>query len=326
MRKLSYKDAIREAIQQSMQMDESVFVYGQGVDDAQGVFGTSLDLAKVFGCDRVFDVPVSENALTGIGIGASILGMRPIMVNQRIDFTLLALDQIANHAAKIRYMWGGHVSVPFVIRSIVGRGWGQGSQHSQSFYSIFPHFPGLNVVIPSNAYDAKGLLMEAIRDNNPVITVEHKSLLNLEDDVPEEIYYIPFGKGKLVKEGKDVTVVAFSQMVVEAKKASEKLLEEGIDIEIIDLRTAYPLDEAIIKESITKTGRLVIADIDWVNCGMTAEISARMSDKYFNLLKAPIKRIGLPHAVHPSSYALEEIFYPDKENIIEMTRNIVNGV
>ena len=323
MRKLSYKNAIREAIQQSMQTDNSVFVYGQGVDDAQGIFGTSLDLTKEFGTSRVFDVPVAENALTGIGIGAALVGMKPIMVHQRIDFTLLALDQIANHAAKIHYMWGGHVNVPFVIRTIIGRGWGQGSQHSQSFYSIFTHFPGLKVIVPSTAYDAKGLLIQAIQDKNPVITVEHKYLLEIEDDVPEEMYNIPFGVGNLIKEGKDVTVVALSQMVIEAIKASEDLLKEGIDIEIIDPRTAYPLDEKIIGDSVKKTGRLVVADIDWINCGITAEISARIADKYFSYLKAPIKRVGLPHANHPSSYALEEIFFPDKNNIKEMVKKII---
>ena len=325
MRKLTYRDSIREAIRQSMKIDESVFVYGQGVDDAQGVFGTSLDLVKEFGNDRVFDVPVSENALTGIGVGASLLGMRPIMVNQRIDFTLLAMDQIANHAAKLHYMWGGHVKVPFVIRNIVGRGWGQGSQHTQCFHSIFSHFPGLKVIVPSNAYDAKGLLIEAIRDNNPVITVEHKFLLDSEDVVPEEMYNIPFGRGRVVKEGTDVTVVAFSQMVIETIKAVEKLAEMGIDIEIIDPRTAYPLDEDLIGNSVKKTGRLVIADIDWINCGITAEVSARISENYFTFLKAPIKRIGLPHANHPSSYALEEIFFPDEDDIVETVKIIMKS-
>jgi pyruvate dehydrogenase E1 component beta subunit len=236
---------------------------------------------------------------------------------------LLALDQIVNHAAKARYMWGGKISVPFVIRAIVGRGWGQGAQHSQSFYSIFAHFPGIKVVLPSNAYDAKGLLIQSIRDDNPVLFIEHKFLFNLEDDVPEEMYTIPLGKGRIVREGHDVTIVAFSQMVLEAKKAAEELAKEGIDVEIIDPRTCYPLDEKIIADSVKKTGRLVIADIDWLFCGMTAEISAMITENYFNYLKAPIKRIGLPHTTHPCSYSLEAVFYPDKATIIKNVKEIL---
>jgi len=324
MRKLSAKNAIREAIQQCMESDPSVFVYGEGVDDAHGIFGTSLDLAKVFGNERVFDMPMSENAMTGVGVGAAVMGMHPIMVHQRIDFTLLALDQIANHAAKIRYMWGGHLNVPFVIRAIIGRGWGQGAQHSQSFYSIFTHFPGIKVILPSNPYDAKGLLIQAIRDGNPVVSVEHKLVLFLEGDVPEEMYAIPFGKGRVVREGTDVTIVAFSQMVSEAEKAAQELAGMGIDAEIIDPRTAYPLDEEIIAKSVKKTGKLVVADIDWVFTGMTAEIVAKIAENHFDALKAPVRRVGLPHAVHPSSYALEEVFYPTKTNIIKAVKDIIN--
>jgi acetoin:2,6-dichlorophenolindophenol oxidoreductase subunit beta len=323
MRKLTAKNAIREAIKQSMDEDETVFVYGEGVDDAHGIFGTSLDLAKEFGNERVFDMPMSENAMTGVGVGAAIMGMKPIMVHQRIDFTLLALDQIVNHAAKIRYMWGGHLNCPFVIRTIIGRGWGQGAQHSQSFYSIFTHFPGMKVIVPSNAYDAKGLLMQAIKDENPVLSVEHKFVLFLEGEVPEEKYTIPFGKGRIVKEGEDVTVVAFSQMVSETEKAAEELSKEGINIEIIDPRTAYPLDEKIIAESVEKTGRLVIADIDWTYCGLTAEISAMIAEKHFDSLKRGIKRVGLPHTTHPSSYALEQAFFPNKDNVIKAVKDVL---
>jgi len=323
LRKISYNDAIREATKQSMEEDDSVFVYGEGVDFATGVFGIALDLAKNFGDERVFDMPMSENAMTGVGIGAAIAGMRPIMVHQRIDFMLLALDQIANHAAKACYMWGGESCVPFVTRAIVGRGWGQGAQHSQSFHSIFAHFPGLKVVLPSNAYDAKGLLIQSIRDNNPIIFVEHKFLFNQEEEVPEEMYTIPLGKGRVVREGNDITVVAYSQMILEAEKAAEELSHNGIDVEIIDPRTSYPLDEKIIADSVKKTGRLVIADIDWLYCGISAEISALISDKYFDYLKAPIKRVGLPHTTHPCSYSLEDVFYPDKDTIITSVNEII---
>jgi len=220
-------------------------------------------------------------------------------------------------------MWGGHLSVPFVIRAIVGRGWGQGAHHSQSFHSIFAHFPGLKVVLPSNAYDAKGLLIQSIRDNNPVIFVEHKFLLGQEEDVPEEMYAIPLGKGRKVREGKDATIVAYSLMVSEAIKASEALSRQGIDVEIIDPRTSYPLDEKIIADSVKKTGKLIITDIDWLYCGITAEISARISENYFNYLKAPIKRIALPHVSHPCSYSLEDVFYPNHKDIINAVNEIV---
>ena len=325
MRIINFNDAIREAIKQAMEEDDSVFVFGEGVDFAKGVFGIALDLAKNFGDDRVSDMPMSELAMTGVGVGAAVTGMRPIMVHQRIDFILLALDQIANHAAKMRYMWGGKVSVPFVIRAIVGRGWGQGAQHSQSFHSIFTHFPGIKVVLPSNAYDAKGLLIQSIKDDNPVMFIEHKYLFKEKDVVPKEMYTIPLGKGNIVKEGEDVTVVAYSQMILEAKKAAGELTKQGIDVEIIDPRTSYPLDEKIIGESVRKTGRLVIADIDWLYCGITAEIAARMAENYFDYLEAPIKRIGLPHTTHPCSYTLEDVFYPDKETIIKNVNEIVKS-
>tara|TARA_Y100000590_G_C15718161_1_gene1012592 strand:+ start:378 stop:1355 length:978 start_codon:yes stop_codon:yes gene_type:complete len=323
MRKLTYKKAITEAIKLYMERDKSVFVYGPGVDDAEGIFGTGVGLSKFFGNERVFDVPVSENALTGIGIGAAMVGMKPILVHQRIDFTLLTMDQLINHASKYHYMYGGNVTVPFVVRSIVGRGWGQGSQHSQSFHSIFSHFPGLKVILPSNAYDAKGLLITAIKDKNPVMCIEHKFLMNNESNVPKKFYSIPFGKGKILKKGKDVTVVALSLMVPQALEAANKLIKDKINLEIIDLRTAYPLDEKIIIQSVKKTGRLIICDIDWINCGISSEIAARISEKCFNYLKSPIQRIGLPAANHPSSYALENVFFPSEKNIIKIVKKLI---
>lgn len=324
MRLLNYKDAITESIKQSMEKDKSVFIYGQGVDDADGIFGTGVGLSKYFGNDRVFDVPVSENALTGIGIGSAILGMRPILVHQRIDFTLLAMDQLINHASKYHYMFGQKLKVPLVIRAIVGRGWGQGSQHSQSFHSIFSHFPGLKVIIPSNAYDIKGLLTQAIKDNNPVICIEHKYLMNNSMHVPKKNYSIKIGEGKKITKGRDITIVAISIMVDEAIKASKELKKLEIDVEILDPRSIAPLDEKIIYRSVKKTGRLLICDIDWINGGISAEISAKVSEKCFKYLKSPIKRIGLPHANHPSSYALEEVFFPTYKDIIKECIKIKN--
>jgi acetoin:2,6-dichlorophenolindophenol oxidoreductase subunit beta len=322
-RKLSYKDAITEALKQSMQNDSSVYVYGAGVDDAEGIFGTGVGLSKYFGNKRVFDVPVSENALTGIGIGSAITGMRPVFVHQRIDFTLLTMDQIVNHASKFHYMFGGKISVPIVIRAIVGRGWGQGSQHSQGFHSIFSHFPGLKVVLPSNAYDAKGLLISSIKDNNPTIFVEHKFLMNKENNVPSKNYSIKLGKGKKVLSGNDVTIVCYSLMVEEAIKASNILKEKNINCEVIDLRSSRPIDEKIIIDSVKKTGRLMVCDIDWLKCGVSSEIISIVTEKAFKYLKAPPIRIGIPEANHPSSYALENAFFPDYKNIINSVKKIL---
>lgn len=313
MRLISYKEAITEAIKQSMLEDKNVFVYGEGVDDADGIFGTGVGLGKIFGEDRVFDVPVAENALTGIGIGAAMLGMRPILVHQRIDFMLLTMDQLINHASKYSYMFGGRVKVPLVIRAIIGRGWGQGSQHSQCFHSIFAHFPGLKIVLPSNAYDAKGLLMQAIKDNNPVICIEHKFLMNQICNVPKNPYYIEIGKSKIIKKGNDLTIVAVSLAVQDALSASERLYKNlGIKAEIIDLRSSSPLDKKKIISSVKKTGRLVICDIDWINFGLSAEISALINENCFSFLKSAPVRIGLPRANHPSSYTLEKAFFPDE--------------
>jgi acetoin:2,6-dichlorophenolindophenol oxidoreductase subunit beta len=321
MRKLSFLDSIKEAIVQSMQSDETVFVYGEGKDVAIGPFSEDSELAKKFGKDRIFDMPLSEEGLTGVGVGAAVGGMRPIMVEFRLDFTLLTMDPIINHASTMNYVYG--LKCPFVIKATVGRGWGQGPTHSKPFHSVFAHFPGMKVVLPSNPYDAKGLLIESIKDNNPIMFIEHKSLFGQEGDVPEEMYSIPLGKGRKVKEGKDATVVAFSTMVAEAEKAAEELSKEGINIEIIDPRTSYPLDEEIIVESVKKTGRLVIADIDWLFCGMTAEISAMISENCLKSLKAPIKRIGLVHAPIPVSYALEDVLFNDKDDVIKSVKEVL---
>ncbi len=323
MREITYKEAITEALKQSMKKDKSIFVYGAGVDDAEGIFGTGVGLSKYFGKQRVMDVPVSENALTGIGIGSAITGMKPVLVHQRIDFTLLTLDQIVNHASKYRYMYGGKVSVPIVIRAIIGRGWGQGSQHSQSFHSLFAHFPGLKVVLPSNAYDAKGLLIQSIIDKNPTIFIEHKFLMNNKEKVPEKFYSVKLGKGRKILKGKDVTLVCFSLMVEEAIKAANILKKNKINCEVIDLRTSFPLDEKIIFESVKKTGRLIVCDIDWINCGISGEIVSRVIEKCFSYLKSPPIRIGLPFANHPSSYSLENVFFPNYQNIISSVKKIL---
>lgn len=320
MRILTYKQAVREALKQAMEKDSRVYVFGEGVDDAKGFLGTSLDLQKEFGKERVFDIPLAENGLTGVAIGSAIAGMRPVMVHQRADFMLLSMDQIVNHAAKWNYMFGGKVSVPLVIRAIVGRGGGQGAQHSQSMHSTFAHFPGLKVVMPSTPYDVKGLLLESIYDNNPVIFIEHKGLYDTKGDVPKKMYTIPIGKGKVIKEGKDVTIVAISYMNIESLEAAKILEKEGINVEIIDLRTVSPFDDELILESVKKTGRLVIADLDWQICSIGSEISAKINEKGFKFLKAPIMRVGLKHTPTPASYILEEVFYPNKKDIVSAVK------
>lgn len=323
VRKLSFSEAIREALDQALKKDDRVFIMGQGVDDPAGIFGTTLNLHKKYTRKRVFDTPLSENALTGIAIGAALSGMRPVYIYNRPDFLLLAMDQIVNHAAKWSYMFGGHVKVPLVIRAIIGKGWGSAAQHSQSLHGLFMHIPGLKVVMPCTAYDAKGLLITSIIDDNPVIFIEHRWLYKHKGYVPKILYSVPLGKGIIRRSGKDATIVAISYMVVEALRAAEKLKEEGYDIEVIDPRTLKPLDIRLILNSVKKTGRLIVVDTDWTTAGLSAEISAIASEKGFKYLKAPIRRIAWPDVPIPSSYVLEEAFYPDAETIINAVKEVV---
>src|SRR5208283_4510585 len=257
MRGLSYKDALREAQSQLLESDERVFLMGEGIDDPGGVFGTTQGLADRFGKERVMDIPIAENGLTGVAIGAAVAGMRPVFIHMRMDFLPMCMDQIINHAAKWNYMTGGAVNVPLVIRSIIGRGWGSAAQHSQALHALFVHIPGLKVVAPSTPYDAKGLLISSVEDGNPIMFVEHRWIYDYIGYVPEEMYRVPLGTGVIRREGKDVTVVAISQMVYEAMKAAKALAGEGIELEIIDPRCLKPLDEALIFDSVKKTGRLI---------------------------------------------------------------------
>ncbi|MBF0171556.1 MAG: alpha-ketoacid dehydrogenase subunit beta, partial [Nitrospinae bacterium] len=261
LRTLSYKEALREAHKLMMEKDERVFIMGEGVDDPGGVFGSTIGLCNEFGKDRVMDIPLAENGMTGVAIGAAISGMKPIFVHMRMDFLPICMDQIVNHAAKWYYMTGGKVNVNIVIRSIIGRGWGSAAQHSQALHSLFVHIPGLKVVMPATPYDVKGLLIAALKDGNPVMFVEHRWLYESVGYVPDEIYTVPIGKGVIRKHGGDVTVVAISHMVYEAMKAANELQNLGINIEIIDPRSIKPLDEELIFESVKKTGRLVVADV-----------------------------------------------------------------
>lgn len=316
MPKISFSKAINEALHQMMERDKRVFLLGQGVTSPWYVGNTTKGLIERFGSERVFDTPVSENGVTGVAIGAALSGMRPIVVHPRMDFMYYAMDQIANHAANWHYMFGGQISVPLVIWGIVNRGGEQAAQHAQSLQAIFSHIPGLKVVMPSCPHDAKGLLIASILDDNPVVFIDDRWLYETEEDVPKNIFTVPIGKGIIRQKGKDVTVVATSYMVTQTSKAATILSNEGIEVEVLDLRSTKPLDEKLIIRSVKKTGRLVIADGGWKTCGISAEIAAIASEKALNYLKAPIQRVALPDAPAPASSVLEKIYYPGVDNIV----------
>jgi pyruvate dehydrogenase E1 component beta subunit len=288
---------------------------GLGVSDPKGVFGSTNGLQEEFGPQRIFDIPVCENTIIGIMNGASMQGMRPIMVNQRMDFILYAMDQIVNHSAKWKWMFGGAQNLPIVIRAIVGRGWGQGPQHSQSLHAIFAHIPGLKVVAPATPYDVKGLLIASLEDNDPVIFIEHRRLYDIEGDVPSGLYSVPIGKAAILREGSDITLVATSQMVLEAQRAAIELAKVNISAEVIDLRTLRPLDEDTVLESVQKTGHLIVIDSDWKACGIAGEILAIVAERCPFVLKSPAIRLTWPDIPAPTSIALEDIFYTNATDI-----------
>lgn len=321
-RKLQYSLALNEALHQMMETDPSVFLIGQGVKSPWYVGNTAQGLLDRFGETRVIDTPVSENAVTGAAVGAAIAGMRPVVVHPRMDFMFYAFDPIINEAANWYYMNGGKASVPVVIWGIINRGGEQAAQHSQALHSMFAHVPGLKVVMPATPYDAKGLMIAAIRDPNPVIYIDDRLLYRQEGEVPEEIYEVEIGKGNILKEGKDVTVVALSFMVSEAQKAVAELAGEGVNAELIDLRTVKPIDEELLLASVKKTGRLVVADVGWKTCSVAAEVSALVSENAFEYLKAPIRRVTLPDCPAPASAILEKVFYRDCRDIVSAVRQV----
>jgi acetoin:2,6-dichlorophenolindophenol oxidoreductase subunit beta len=321
-RKLQYSLAINEALHQMMESDPSVFLIGQGVKSPWYVGNTAQRLLERFGEDRVIDTPVSENGITGAAVGAAIAGMKPVVVHPRMDFMFFAMDPIINQAANWYYMNGGKASVPVVFWGIINRGGEQAAQHSQAIHGLFASVPGLKVVMPATAYDAKGLMIAAIQDPHPVVFVDERLLYRIEDPVPEEIYTVEIGKGFIRKTGKDVTLVAVSLMVHEAMQAAETLALEGVDVEVIDLRTIKPLDKELIIDSVKKTGRLVVADVGWQSFGVSAEIAALVSEKAFDALKAPIMRIALPDCPAPASRALEEVYYPTSHDIVQAVQRI----
>jgi pyruvate dehydrogenase E1 component beta subunit len=316
-REITYAAALREAIDDRLKEDPAVFIIGEGVTDPKGIFGTTSGLLERYGAHRVSDMPVSENALTGVCIGAALRGLRPIMTHQRVDFALLSLDQIINNAAKWYFMFGGQTSVPLVIRMIIGQGWGQGAQHSQNLQALFAHIPGLKVIMPVTPYDAKGMLIAAVKDPNPVICLEHRWLYNLKGYVPEVSYTVDLGQAKVIREGTDITVVASSYMTVEALKAAQVLEKAGISPELIDLRTIRPLDRQRISQSVKKTGRLLVVDSGWTTGGIAGEIITQVVETLFHDLRGAPSRIALPDIPTPSSPGLTKNFYPGCRHIVE---------
>jgi pyruvate dehydrogenase E1 component beta subunit len=322
-RTINAAEALREAMDLALERWPDVFLMGEGVADPKGIFGTTVGLADKHGSERVVEMPVSENGLTGVAIGAALMGRRPVLVHQRVDFALLSIEQLFNSAAKSHYVTGGRHRVPLVVRMVIGRGWGQGPQHSQSLEAMFAHVPGLKVVMPSTPREFKGLLLGAIEDDNPVLMLEHRWLHYVTGDVPEGFYSIPLDGPRLAREGQDVTIVASSYMALEALGAAEALAGVGCAAEVFDLRMLRPLALDPILASVQKTGRLITVDTGWRIGGMGAEIVAEITERAFAHLKAPPRRIGLPDHPTPSSRALAAAYYPGSVDIVDAVEQLL---
>lgn len=323
MKNISFRDALREAMQEEMLRDEMVFVAGEDVEVMGGAFGVTKGLVEQFGKRRVRNTPISEVAIVGCAVGAAATGLRPVVEIMIMDFITVCMDQIVNQAAKMRYMFGGKIKLPLVIRTSSGAGFASAAQHSQSLEAWFTHVPGLKVVLPSTPYDAKGLLKSAIRDDNPVLFIESKALYRFRGEVPEEEYTLPFGVAEVKREGQDVTVVTYAQMVHTALAAAQKLEAQGISLEVIDLRTLSPLDKEAILRSVEKTGRLVILHEACKTGGFGAEVAALVAEEGFDSLDAPIKRVAAPDIPVPYTTPLEKFYIPNEGNLIEAVREII---
>ncbi|MBE3580511.1 MAG: alpha-ketoacid dehydrogenase subunit beta [Thermoanaerobacteraceae bacterium] len=323
MREITYREALREALREEMSRSPEVFIMGEDVGVFGGIFGVTAGLMAEFGEERVLDTPISEAGVAGAAVGAAMVGMRPVAEIMFVDFLTIAMDQLVNQAAKWHYMSGGKLKVPMVVRTTTGTGRRTGAQHSQSLEVWVAHVPGLKVVMPSTAYDAKGLLKAAIRDDNPVIFIEHKMLYNEKGSVPEEEYVIPLGKADVKRPGRDVTIVATSLMVKRALEAASILAAEGIEAEVVDPRTLRPLDTDTIVASVEKTGKLLIVHEATTFCGFGAEVGAQIADKAFYSLDAPIARLGGWEVPVPFSPSLEDRVVPRVEDIVERVRTMV---
>jgi pyruvate/2-oxoglutarate/acetoin dehydrogenase E1 component len=330
-RSLTMLEAVREALFQAMRRDERVIVLGEDVVGGAGrgapyegtmggTFGATKGLYEEFGASRVRDTPISEAGMTGIAVGAAAAGIKPVVDLMWSSFTLLAADQIVNQASKMSYMFGGQARVPLVIRMAIGAGLGAAGQHSDTYYSLFTHIPGLKVVTPASPGDAKGLLLAAIEDPNPVLVMEHMGLYNTRGPVPEDYYTIPLGKANVIRTGKDVTLVAVGFMVKQAESAADELAQDGISVEVLDPRTLSPLDTESLVESARKTGRVIVIDESPPRCSIAADIAATVSEQAFASLQGPVRRINAPHSPVPLSPSLEQAYIPSKEQIVAEVR------
>jgi pyruvate/2-oxoglutarate/acetoin dehydrogenase E1 component len=315
-KRCSYADALKQGLSQAMELDDRVFVLGQLVDYKPGVFGTTTGLVERFGADRIQDFPVSESVMTSAAIGSALAGMRPVLIHHRLDFMIYSMDAIVNWLALWRFKSNNESGLPVTIRAIVGKGWGQGPQHSKSLHAWFAHLPGIRVAMPATAFDAKGMLLESIFGEDPTIIIEHRSLYGLSDTVPNEPYRVRFGKAIVRRAGKQVTLAAIGMMVPLALRAAAQLHAQGIDAEVIDLRTVSPLDTATVIESVTKTGRLVVADPAWRTGSVAGEIIAAVCEKAGRELKVNPARVCLPDSHTPMSSALEQAYYPTEATIV----------
>lgn len=325
MRSLSYALAIREAHHQLLSEDPRVFVLGQGLWSPWYAGSSLKELEVEFGKHRVIDSPVCENATTATAIGAALCGMRPIVFHPRMDFMLLAVDPIVNQAANWSYLFAGQVGVPLVIRAVINRGGEQGAQHSQALHAMFAHIPGLKVVMPSTPHDAKGLLVAASRDGNPVLYIDDRWLYAHVGEVPEELYEVPIGRGRVCRAGDRITVVATSFMVSQSLAAADELAREGISCEVIDLRSVKPWDRDLVRASVEKTGRLVVVDAAWRSCGFAGEVVATVAETAWEALKAPIRRVTLPDSPAPTSANLEREYYLSAADVVSAVRTVLGS-
>jgi pyruvate dehydrogenase E1 component beta subunit len=326
---ITYRDALNQALREELRRDPDVFVIGEEVAEYGGAYKVTEGLLQEFGPERIIDTPISEEAIAGAGIGAAMVGLRPVIEMMTVNFTLLALDQIVNHGSKLRYMSGGQITMAAVMRAPQGAGLQLGAQHSQNLEAWYAHVPGLKVVLPATphdakAHDAKGLLKSAIRDNNMIIFLEHEMLYGTKGEVPDEEYLVPIGVAEIKRTGTDVTLISYSRMLTLCLKASERLAVDGIDVEVVDLRTLSPLDGETIIDSVKKTHRAVIAEEDWLSGGMGAEIAARITDGAFDYLDAPVARVASSDVPMPYSKPLEQLAIPSVDKIISAVRKIVS--
>lgn len=325
MRKLVFTEAILEATDQLLKQDPKVIVFGLDVDDPKAIYGTTKDLPKRYGSDRIFGTPLSEDAMTGAAIGMALAGLRPINIHIRMDFILLTMNQLINIAAKSHYMYGGQVNIPLVVRTMIGKSWGQGAQHSQALQSFFMHVPGLKVVAPTTPYDAKGCLIAAVKDNNPVIYIEHRILHFQKGYVPEKMYEVAPGKARIISKGKDITLVGISYMQLECLRAQQYLQSVGINAEVIDPIWLSPLDIDTIVESVKKTGKLLVVDSGWLTCGASSEIVSQVVERLQGKKQILVKRMGFAPVTCPPSPPLEQLFYPNASSIAQTAYNLFQG-